>query len=160
MEVKALSLKNTEYNTVINKSQELTVERNNVLEKFNNISDVNITRLGKVIPDTFDSVLFINDLNNLVAQYGMKIKDFKINEPKTEVLDTIINQPANQAYKTTVVSFKVSGTYAQFTSFLESLESSLRLMDVTNLNIQSYGGLKPGEISLDYIVEVNTYSLR
>jgi Tfp pilus assembly protein PilO len=160
MEVKALSLKKAEYNTVLEKSRELMIKRDEVLGNYNAISDTNIARLEKVIPETFDTVLFANDLNGMASQYGMTVKDLKVNEPKTEVRDTIINSSKNKTFKTTAVGFKVSGSYAQFTKFLESLESSLRIVDVVGLHIQSGANTKGSESPLDYTLEVNTYSLR
>ena len=157
-EVKQLSLKKSGYNTVLEKSKELAIKRDSVLADYNSISQTDINRLDKIIPNEFNAVLFANDVSTLASGYGITVKDFKINEPKTEVRDVIINQPKNEGFKTITVSFRLSGGYSQFVRFLSDLESSLRLVDVTSLSVKPNSSQASG--LMDYLLEVHTYSLR
>ena len=160
MEVKTLSAKRVEYLTALEKSKELKVKRDAVLVDYNNISSDNIDRLNKIIPDTFNPVLFVNDMNVLASKYGMTVKDFRVDNPETPTRDAIITQPQGKTYKTTVITFRLDAPYSQFQGFLNDLESSLRLVDVTSLSVRSVGGQGGGGGVLDYLLEMNTYSLR
>src|SRR3989344_160437 len=73
-EVKALSLKKVEYNNALIGAGELKKKRDNVLIDYNNISADNIDRLNKIIPERFNSVSFINDMNSIASGYGLIIK--------------------------------------------------------------------------------------
>lgn len=159
-EVRVLSAKKVEYSNALVGAEELKTKRDNVLIDYNNISGENIDKLNKIVPETFNSVLFANDVNAIASGYGLIVKDFKINEPKTDVRDVIINQPANRLYKTTVVTFSVDGQYGSFVKFIQNLESSLHLVDITGLSMKTLGGQKSADSPLQFLLEMNTYSLR
>ena len=146
--VKLLNLKKSSQNNLLLKTKELAAKRDAILIDYNNISSSDISRLNKIIPDTFNPVLFINDVNGMVFRYGMVIKEFKVNESKTE------------AYRTNVVTLRLQGQYSQFMKFLNDLELGSRLVDIVNLSIKPVGGQDSISGFLDYLLEINTYSLR
>jgi Tfp pilus assembly protein PilO len=159
-EVRALSLKKSEFNNVLEKTKELKVKRDSLLNDYGSIPPEEIERLNKVIPETFNSVIFANDVNNLASKYSMTLKEFKTSEPKIEVRDPSSIRDNNDPYKTTIVSMRISGTYENFISFLSDVETNLRLADVTNLGIQSGFSQKDKIQAMDFSLELNTYSLR
>ena len=159
-EIKTLSSKKVEYNNALVGAGELKAKRDDVLTQYNNISADNIDKLNKIIPATFNSVLFANDVNSIASGDGMSIKDFKVDEPTTDLRDTILSQSQNNLYKTTVITFSVIGQYSQFLKFIGSLESSLRLVDIVGLSVKTLGGQKSGDSPLQFLLEMNTYSLR
>ena len=108
-EVKMLGQNKTEYNNVLTKSKELTTTRIKVLDDYNSISEGDKERLSKVIPEKFNPVLFANDVNTRALLYGMTVKVFKENVPKTETREAIINQSHTDANKVTVIKYKVNG---------------------------------------------------
>ena len=158
-EVKSLSQDRTGYVNVLSKTRELKETREGVLTVYNSIADESIDRLNKIIPETFSPILFINDLTAQVASRGMTVKDFRTSELKAENRDALISQSKKDPYKTTVVNFSVSGPYSEFLKLLNDLESSLRLMDVVGITVRS-NSRSTSDNSLDYVLEVKTYSLR
>ncbi|MBA3733410.1 type 4a pilus biogenesis protein PilO [Patescibacteria group bacterium] len=158
-EIKVLRENKVAYDNLILKSAELKKKRDSVLQLYNSIPEENISKLNKIIPETFNPVIFANDLNSMVSGYGLTIKDFKTNETKTEVRDTLINQPKNQFYKTTAVSFRVEGSYDQFLKFMKDVESSLHLMDVVGLSLRPTGNAGKSD-NFEFNLDVYTYSLR
>ena len=158
--VKLLNLKKSSQNNLLLKTKELAAKRDAILIDYNNISSSDISRLNKIIPDTFNPVLFINDVNGMVFRYGMVIKEFKVNESKTEIRDAILNRPKTEAYRTNVVTLRLQGQYSQFMKFLNDLELGSRLVDIVNLSIKPVGGQDSISGFLDYLLEINTYSLR
>jgi Tfp pilus assembly protein PilO len=159
-DVKALSLKKSDYDQVLLKSKDLKVKRDNLLLEYNNISSTDIDKLNKIVPETFNSILFANDINAMALKNNMPIKDLKIDPQRTEDRELVANQQNNSPYNIVVVSFKVVGQYKQFVTFLSELESSLRLIDVVGLSIKTTGGQKSTDDSLEFLLEMNTYSLR
>lgn len=158
-EVKSLSSEKNGYINILTKTRELTQKREDILTVYNEIPAEDIDRLRKIIPETFSPILFLNDLSEMVKRYGMTVGNFKTNEPKSETRNVII-QSQGDAYKTTVVTFNLVGTYNQFLNVLRDLESSLRLIDVVGINVRSANARSTGETPLEYLLEVKTYSLR
>ena len=156
-EINILREKMTEYTDVLEKSKELKNKRDSVLSAYNNISEEDITRLNKIIPETFDTVLLANDINDIASRYGLSVKDIRVNTPDSGSR-VVLAEPMNKLYKTTAVTFGLNGQYEQFVKFMKDIESSLRLLDVRSLTVKSSG--KPGSNSLDYSLAVYTYSLR
>jgi Tfp pilus assembly protein PilO len=159
-EVKSLSLKKASYDNVLLKSKEVVAKRDEIFVEYNNIPKDSIDKLNKIVPETFNSVLFANDINAMASSNGLAVKDFKVNPQRTEDRDTMTNQQAVNPYITTVVTFRLVGQYSQFIKFLTDIESSLRLLDVVNLSVKTLGGQKSTDDSLEYLLEINTYSLR
>ena len=162
-EISTLSEKKTEYLNVLLKSKELKARRDVALSAYNNISADDIDKLSKIVPVKFDSVLFANDLNSIASRYGMFIKDLKIDQTKTEGRSLENVQTDGKTYKTITVFFWLSGQYEQFVRFLKDIESSLRLLDVSNLTISANvsAGVKSLIVSIpDYSLEIYTYSLQ
>ncbi|MBI4155753.1 MAG: type 4a pilus biogenesis protein PilO [Candidatus Zambryskibacteria bacterium] len=157
VEINTQRNKITEYINVLEKSKELKNKRDSVLTAYNNISEEDITRLNKIIPETFDAVLFANDINNLASRHNVTVKDIKINAPDSESR-VIPAESTDKLYKTTAVTLTLSGEYQQFIKFMADIETSLRLMDISSLTVKSGG--KSGSNLLDYSLEIYTYSLK
>lgn len=158
-EVKSLSIEKSGYENILNKTRELKTQRENILTEYNTISKSDIDRLSKIMPETFSSVLFLNDLSYLAGTYGMSVKDYGTNEPKSENRSVLLND-SDDSYKTTIVKFNIIGSYSQFIKFLNDLESSLRLVDVVGISIRPASVRVVGESLLEYSLELKTYSLR
>ena len=158
LEVRALSVKKAEYYDVLEKTKELKTKRDSLLNDYGNIPGTEIERLNKIIPETFNSVIFANDVNNLASKHRLIMKEFKASESKTEVRDPSVSNPKDK-YQTTVVNIRMSGGYEDFIAFLTDLELNLHLSDVVTLVVQS-SDRKGSGASMDYTLELNTYSLR
>ena len=158
-EVKNLVSKKSQQTDVLLKTRQLASRRDAVLIDYNNIVSTDIERLNKIVPNTFNFVLFANDVTAMASRYSLVTKDFKVNEPKTEIRDAIINRPKEGVYKITVVTVRLQGSYLQFIKFLNDLEFSLRLVDIESLTIKPVGVQNSASGSLDYLLEMKTYSL-
>jgi Tfp pilus assembly protein PilO len=159
LEIKSLAVKKAEYDNVLEKAREIKAKRDAVLADYNSITEDEITRLNKIVPSNFDSVLFVNDLNAAAGKYGMVVQDYKTNEPEANNREGI-TEPTSEVYRTTTVTFKLVGPYSQFIKFLNDIESSLRLIDLTSLAVAPIKDKNPRVDSLEYVLEVKTYSLR
>ncbi len=159
LEVKELSATKAQYDNALAKSKELKDKRDAVLIEYNNISQDDVSKLNKIIPETFDGVLFANDINAIAVRYGLVVSDLNVNNQNTENRDMVI-AATNDPYKTSLVTMRLRGQYGQFVQFLRELETSLRLIDVTGLSIRDLTGQTSSNTALEYSLEVKTYSLR
>jgi predicted DNA-binding protein (UPF0251 family) len=159
-EVTALRLQKSNYDEVLLKSKELKAQRDDILVDYNNISDADISKLNKIIAETFNSVLFANDISAMAGRNNLAIKDFKVDPQRTEDRELMFNQTKNSPYKVTIITVRLVGQYSQFIKFLTELESNLRLVDVVKLSIKTLGGARSTDNSLEYLLELNTFSLR
>lgn len=161
-EIRGLMSTKKQYDTVLSGSIELKRQRDSVNADYRTIDPQNLDRLNKMIPDNFNPVLFANELSFMASRYGMLVRDFKTDETRVDTREAIINQVDIDPFRTFTVSFKLTGPYTQFKSFLNDLERSLRVVDIVGLSLRSIGGQGSGSVSnaYEYTLEVNTYSLR
>lgn len=164
IEIGALKAKKAEYATVLEQSKEIKDKRDNLVASYGSISEADIEKLNKIIPTKFNVILLANDLNFLAGKNSVAIKDFKNNDQTPAGIDGI-DDSGSVIYKSHNVSISVTGDFPQFMQFIRDIESSLQLMDVTNINIKAVTGetvanSKAKLGSLTYSVEIQTYSLQ
>jgi hypothetical protein len=173
-DTKKIQASNTEYVNAIESAKRLIAVRDQVLADYNNLTEDDKTRLDKLVPKSVDNIRLIIDLNNVALQHGFSLKGIKAvaassgsNGAKSPSQNSmpVVNsgmQGANGqlAIATPVldkvtVSFGVSAPYQQFISFLQDLEASLRIMDVSHLSVTA-----DEKGIYDWKVELQTYWLR
>lgn len=147
-----------EYAAALDKVKELKDKKDALSTKYNSIPQEDVDMLNKIIPKQFDPVYFANDVNSISSKYGMAVKDIKINYVIPRGMDGV--QVGDTNYKIIDAKLKLNGKYDQFMKFLKDLESSLRLLDVINLDVRVAGTKKGEEVNLEYTLEIRTYSLQ
>ena len=158
-QVKDLKIKYAQYQDVLDKSAELLRQRKTLQDKYDSFSKEDINRLNKLLPDTVDNVRLIIDMDEIAKRYGLTIKNVRLDDTKadkTGAKDSINTITGGEAkYGMIPMGFSVTADYNSFLSFLEDLESSLRIVDVTNI------GLKPGANNIySFDVSLKTYWLK
>lgn len=138
--VKELKVKSADYKVAREKSIELLKKRDDLIKKFNNIDQGNIAKLERVIPDTVDSVRLIIDINGITERYGVKVQNVELdalgdNEKKDQngTVQIIANDKLNQAS----LRFGISSSYENFVKIIRDIESSLRILDISELSFES-----------------------
>lgn len=157
VEVKVQMAQKAEIDRVLNRVKEIKEKRDAVFLDYNSISLEEIEKLNKILPETINSVVILNDLSTLAAQYGLTIKDYKVDNFTIEN-NAVSEGETVEPYKETKLTLKLIGSYNQFVTFISKVESSLRLMDIVHLGIKQGGG-GPANL-LEYTLEVNVYSLK
>jgi hypothetical protein len=158
-ELKSIQLVNDQYSKVIEDSKSLIERRDAVLAVYNKIDPENQLRLNKMIPDNQDNVRLIIDLNGVASRNGMVIKNIKTASQKDAGSQ---NTPSgNRAivlpgtYNTVSLTFDTSASYPTFLKFLNDLQASLRIMEISKIS------LKANDTgSYDYNVEIKTFWLK
>lgn len=159
-DIKVLNVKKTEYNDVLNRVKEIKEKRDQLLSQYDNISLEDLDKLNKIIPESINSVILLNNLNNVGSKYGIAVKDYKVTEPNIENVEVVVAENPNEIYKTNKVTMTITGQYHQFLAFIDEMESSLTLFDIVSLNIKPVLNQGVGANVMDYVLEANVYSLR
>ena len=159
------------------KKKSIELERQ-VIEKLNAINQVldsqksNVERLEQAIPSFEFKPEMISIMENLASQNGLNLSKVDV---ESALDDTSARTPSSRPVvssgkemtKTLVVGVNSSGNYNSFKSWLEAVEKSLRLIDVTKISFTvtqsktAEGEIIPGvDPIIDYSVSMKTYILK
>lgn len=108
-----------------------------------------LARLEAFLPDGVNNVQIILDLNALAARAGLTLSDFDTGEgdnasegtpPLSDggaITDPVTGLPLAEGMPVDSLDMTITatGTYESFRSFLEGVESSLRLLDVVGVTV-------------------------
>ena len=148
-----------DYNTVLTNANTLQAERNHLVQKYNSLDPNNLAKLATMLPANPQNVSLILELNAVAAQYGLTLQNVKIdNSAQSGATNTAAAQAAaNSNVGTLGIQFSLAGSYTGFVSFLESIERSLRIIDVNKISFAATG---TSAGNYQYTVGVNTYWLK
>jgi Tfp pilus assembly protein PilO len=135
-EIKDLQAQRVAFDEALSKSRQIQETRDDLLSQYNAISQENIERLNKILPSQPGSIKFIIEIDNILRQNGMLLKNIDIKE-KDEDKEKISFGAPEHSFKTLPLSMRVAGPYKSFYAFLKDLEKNLRLTDITALNFSS-----------------------
>ncbi len=108
--------------------------------------------LSQILPTEDDVPGVVYQLQGLTNSSGLTMQSLSLQYlPMQAVASSSINRPIG----TLQLSLSVNGTYQNFKSFLGSLETNIRLMDVSSIHIS--GGDMAGSNNLNYAMIINTY---
>jgi len=166
-QAKAIKVVNDEYSKAIDNAIALIKIRDNLLAQYKQVSETDRINLDKMIPSTVDNIRLVIDLKDIGAKHGFALKNIKAVAPLTQQ-GTVPSAPravntsqigasdiVTPVLDNVTVSFTVTAPYLEFISFLQDLESNLRIMDITRLNVSA----KENGV-YDFGVELKTYWLR
>lgn len=135
-----------------------------VVNRYQSLDPSQIQRLKKMVPDAIDTVRLINDVNGIAKSTSMTLKkvDYNPEEIKkggTEDLRTA-TENSRLLYGSYSIRFAVVGSYKNFLSFVEELENSLRILDITNISFSSNASQNSPQDVYEYTITAKTYWLR
>ncbi len=119
------------------------------------IAEADFDKLKKMLPDGVENVRLVIDIDDIAKNHNMKIKNTRVNDISSRTGSTGAVGPDATKYGTISLSFSVTSSYDDFLSFLRDLETSERLVDVTNLSFSS----TKNDI-YDFNVTIHTYWLK
>jgi Tfp pilus assembly protein PilO len=160
VQAKAVKKVNDQYTSAIKNAEQLIKVREQVLKSYNSITAEDRERLEKMLPGTVDNIRLVIDLTNIGTKHGMNLKNVQAT-PATQVTNVprAARPPEGTIPTPTLdsvtVSFSVTAPYLEFISFLQDIESNLRIMDISKLSVTA---TETGQY--DFQVELKTYWLR
>jgi len=121
-DVQAFSSEKASYVSVISRMNQLRKTRDGLVQVYNTIPSQDLEKIKDLIPDTADTGTLVVELSNLANENRLLLKNINARGDKDGVLTVV---------------FSVSGSYENFADFLEKLEKSLRLIDVSKISFSA-----------------------
>jgi Tfp pilus assembly protein PilO len=176
---KDLKAQVVEYQKAVDKSAELLKIRDGLLDKRNKIQDTDLSRLSILMPNDVNSTKLVLEIQNLATNtHKLAFENPKYDPNKKVTGDVKIAAPAStdaasdakttpktttprdatqaqKDYGTFELEFTVIGPYDNFINFISDLEKSLRIVDISQVDITPKEGS-----NLKYVVKIQTYWLK
>jgi Tfp pilus assembly protein PilO len=154
--VKEYEAKSEELNQVLDNARKLQLIRDELLKKQKELSQSDIARLEKLIPESVDNVKLIIEFQNIAERYNLQI------QTASTTKDDVVGDNAGQNfdistkdYGTITLDFNVIGGYDEFLSFLADIEDNLRITDLRSLSMSESDSGK-----YDFSLSIETYWLK
>lgn len=141
-----------QYLEALNKSADFRDETNRLTKINNELSNNDLERLKKLLPDHIDNVRLIIDINEIASRHGLNIRNIKIDSGAGSQEEL---GPDNKPYGTLAFSFNITASYDRFRAFIKDLEESLRIVDITGI---SFIAAESGDY--DYGIKIKTYWIK
>ena len=159
-EVKELRVRQAENDKMLEKAKELRAKRDDLNQRYKNISEEERTQLTKAVPETVDNVQLIFDIDNIARKYGIVLRGISVSggteKDAAKPASKQVVDKTGQKNGVITLGFSFSSSYDSFKSFLSDLEESLRLVDVTDFSVTA----NDANNIYDYSIKLNTYWLR
>jgi Tfp pilus assembly protein PilO len=113
------------------------------------------------LPATKDEADLVNQVNVLAARYQIAVQNLTIATPGAKSVQG--KQATAKAATSTLVKpvgvltlqIRAAGSYSAFKSFLQSLESNIRIMDIGSVNVSPVG--KPNQDYYTFDISASSY---
>src|SRR3989344_2380758 len=155
---KPLEVERAELNEALNNAIRIRARRDNLNTQYSSFSIEDRDKLHKLLPSHVDSVRLILEINNIARLHDMQINNVKINAVENSRTDNsgqiVPVTPSSNKFASMTLTFSVESDYLTFKSFLNDIEKSLRVADVTSLAFTTGKG-----VTNTYGVAVKTYWL-
>lgn len=156
--ISGIRAQEADYNTILANARTLQTERNALVEKYNAFTPSELSSINTMLPNNPQSVNLILELNAVASQYGMVLQNVKVNNSTTTAGTTpTAGTSSNPNIGTLSIEFSMQGTYSGFTSFIKTIERSLRIIDVQKV---TFAVTNQKTATYQYTVDINTYWLK
>lgn len=133
-EVDVLKSKRDIYEKNLSNLNELQTIRENILSQYNSISQEHLDRMDKMLPSRVNSIEAILEVERIAKNTGMSLKTIDAMNSDGEKSS---ENSKKEKINSIPINMKLSGSYSSFVAFLDSLEKSLRLVDVEKIDFAS-----------------------
>lgn len=131
-------------NRALQAASDYTARQNELASERNAIDPNALARLGVFLPDSVDNVRLILDLNSLAARSGLALTSIDVansdkassSGPSAASAVSAVSATGESPVGSVDLSLAANGSYAALQTFLAGVESSARLLDVTDLTVK------------------------
>ncbi len=163
--IKDLRSQVTSQDVAFDHTRQITKKKQELIEKRNSISADDQARLSHLIPDSVDTVRLISEVNRIAAQNGVEVKSLDIKGGDASRAGKPIG-PDDSPVGAVQIDLAVNSTYPRFFNLMNDLERSLRIMDITSVNVVAApssagsGARTPNTGVYQYTISAKTYWLK
>ncbi len=123
---------------------ELIQNRDALIKTINSVSRQDLLKIDQALPQGPRSAEFLVLLENLAKQNNLILRQVDLiskseNQSGQPRPGGAITAPSTGSVKEFPISLNVSGSYGAFKSFLNDLEKSLRIIDITSVSFSASG---------------------
>jgi len=155
-DVQALLEEKADNEELIEKAEELRQKRQELTDKYTNITSGERAKLLKVLPETVDNVRLLLDLDNIANAREIDLVGTSISGDINDESDSRVVDRTDKKYGTINISFSFSTTYSLMKTFMRDLEDTLRIVDIKDFSVNASD---VGDV-YNYSVSLDTYWLR
>ena len=150
-----------QYDDALAKAAQLQELKQKLLSRYNSFNPDDINRLQIMIPDHVDNIGLILELDNIASRYGMALENVDVSSasPQSQAVGGDVIGGSHLKHDSLTLDFSTFGTYANFLTFMQDLESSLRVVDLVSLTLNQDTATK-GEPAYHFDVSIRTYWLK
>lgn len=154
----------TDYENKLAQANEFRQKYEDLATQYQSFSETDLANLSRLVPDKVDAIRLVIEVSDIAARQGLLVKDIAINESAKEKKgknnpEEIFNVVAVKPNFSSVdLSFSVTGSYERFVAFLQDLEKSLRILDVTEIKFETAENSSSGN-SYDFSLGLRAYWL-
>lgn len=154
-EVSGLMADKSKHEESLVMTQNVEQKKNELLKKYNAISEADQKSISRVLPNSFNFITLISQIDAVGSRYGISVDKTTFKEINSSAGDSINKAQSASPYRSAVIGFSFISSYEQFRKFMADLEGSLQILDIRNLKIEA------GEKGVNtYSVEFETYWLK
>ena len=142
-----------EFSSTIARINDLRAVRDALIGTYNSISQTDIKRVKKILPDALSSGPTLLELANMASDSGRLLQSIDVSSESNRPGSPVVKD-ASRRYNEIGLKLVVSGPYERFRTFLQKLEKDLHLIDVTSVSFVSAVRL---DTSVDFFIEAKSY---
>ena len=138
-DAQVLAVQANAYEEALQKAQELRTVRDELLAKRNSFSANDIAKLERVLPDNVDNIRLIIDINNIAVRHSLSLTNVSVGEMSDSSVarkEGVVGSSGDPV-GSVEVGFTLSATYDGYLAFLQDLEHSLRIVDITGVTFKA-----------------------
>ena len=156
--IQVLNERQAELTDALERAQQIDLIKQDLEMKYNTIAPEDTKKINRVVPEKFEPIKLIADINDLAARYNLVIRETKFAEESSDSSSGVVEDIAPVApYKIVTLSFNTSGQYRSLYSFISDLEKSLQLMDIKKVSVAPSQESESSRGGLDITITLDTY---
>jgi len=131
-EITELRAEKAAINDVLSDSRELQEIRDRLLTQYNSIPAADLTRLSNSLPDSAEETKLKVQVSKIAQSSGVLLESFQ-----TKEIATKIGTASYKQYDEVDLQISFTASYEALISFLQTMEKSLRLMDINEISFSA-----------------------
>lgn len=156
--IQALNERQAELTDALERAEQIDLIKRDLEVKYDTIALEDTKRINRVVPEKFEPIKLIADINDLAARYSLVVRGTTFAEESPDSSRGVVKDVAPVApYKIVTLSFGTSGQYRSLYSFISDLEKSLQLMDIKKVSIAPAQDSESSRGALDITLTLDTY---
>ena len=131
-DIKILQAEKKEFNVALANSRELQTLRDEVLEKYNAIPQIQLDKLEQLLPSQIKTISLVIEIADRARANNMLLKDIEVEKTSDDV---VLGKTFDAAPK--YLNLTIVGKYSSLLDLLNAIADSLRLIEIENLSFTS-----------------------